>query len=64
MLAALDVDRVRLLTDNPDKSAQLRRLGVTVTEQVPTGDHRGPANAAYLAAKTHHFTRVTRSPVR
>jgi hypothetical protein len=31
---------------------------------VPTGDHRGPANAAYLAAKTHHFTRVTRSPVR
>jgi GTP cyclohydrolase II len=64
MLAALEVDRVRLLTDNPDKSAQLRRLGVTVTEQVPTGDHRGPANAAYLAAKTHRFTRVTRSPVR
>jgi GTP cyclohydrolase II len=64
MLAALDVDRVRLLTDNPDKSAQLRRLGVTVTEQVPTGDHRGPANAAYLDAKAHHFTRIARSPVR
>jgi GTP cyclohydrolase II len=64
MLAALDVDRVRLLTDNPDKSSQLRRLGVTVTEQVPTGDHRGPANAAYLAAKAHHFTRVARSSVR
>jgi hypothetical protein len=43
----------------PDKSAQLRRLGVRVTEQLPTGDHRGPANAAYLAAKAHHFTRVS-----
>ncbi len=64
MLAALDVDRVRLLTNNPDKSAQLRRLGVTVTEQVPTRDHRGPVNAAYLTAKARHFTRVTRSPVR
>ena len=64
MLAALEVDRVRLLTNNPDKSAQLRRLGVTVTEQVPTGEHRGPANAAYLTAKAHHFTRASRSPVR
>ncbi len=52
---------VRLLTNNPDKAAQLERLGVTVTKQVPTGEYRGPANAAYLAAKAHHFTR---SPVR
>jgi GTP cyclohydrolase II len=57
MLAALGADRVRLLTNNPDKAAQLERLGVTVTEQVPTGEYRGPANAAYLAAKAHHFTR-------
>jgi GTP cyclohydrolase II len=61
MLAALGVDQVRLLTNNPDKAAQLKRLGVTVTEQVPTGEYRGPANAAYLAAKENHFTR---SPVR
>ena len=61
MLGALGVDRVRLLTNNPDKAAQLERLGVTVTEQVPTGEYRGPANAAYLAAKAHHFTS---SPVR
>jgi GTP cyclohydrolase II len=61
MLAALGVERVRLLTNNPDKAAQLQELGVTVIEQVPTGTYRGPANAAYLAAKAHHFTR---SPVR
>jgi GTP cyclohydrolase II len=61
MLGALGVDRVRLLTNNPDKTAQLQQLGVTVTEQVPTGEFRGPANAAYLTAKAHHFTR---SPVR
>jgi GTP cyclohydrolase II len=61
MLAALGVDRVRLLTNNPDKTAQLQQRGVTVTEQVPTGEYRGPANAAYLAAKAHHFTR---SPAR
>ena len=61
MLGALGIHRVRLLTNNPDKAAQLERLGVTVTEQVPTGEYRGPANAAYLAAKAHHFTS---SPVR
>jgi GTP cyclohydrolase II len=61
MLGALGVDRVRLLTNNPDKAAQLEQLGVTVTERLPTSTYRGPANVAYLAAKAHHFTR---SPVR
>jgi GTP cyclohydrolase II len=56
MLAALDVPRIALLSNNPDKAEQLERLGVTVTERVPTGVFRGPANAAYLAAKAHHFT--------
>jgi GTP cyclohydrolase II len=60
MLGALGVDRVRLLTNNPDTTAQLEQFGVTVVEQVPTGEFRGEANAAYLAAKAHHFTR---SPV-
>jgi GTP cyclohydrolase II len=51
MLLALGLPRVALLTNNPDKTAQLGRLGVTVTEQVPTGVHLSPANARYLAAK-------------
>jgi GTP cyclohydrolase II len=51
MLHALGVRRVALLTNNPDKAAQLSRLGVEVAERVPTAVHLGPANAAYLAAK-------------
>ncbi|MGC4892426.1 GTP cyclohydrolase II [Micromonospora sp. DT31] len=51
MLTALGVDRVALLSNNPDKASQLERLGVTVTDRVSTGVHLSPANANYLAAK-------------
>ena len=51
MLRALGVGAVRLLTNNTDKTAQLKRLGIKVTEQVPTRVHLSPSNAAYLAAK-------------
>ena len=40
-----------LLSNNPDKAAQLARLGVDVTEVVPTGVHLCAANARYLATK-------------
>ena len=51
MLGALDVPRVALLSNNPDKAAQITRLGVTVTAQVPTRVHLSAANAGYLATK-------------
>ena len=51
MMRALGLTRVALLSNNPDKAAQLARLGVTVTEVVPTGVHLSAANAGYLAAK-------------
>lgn len=51
MLHALGVDRVRLLTNNPDKAAQLRRLGVTVEAGVRTAVHLNDVNARYLATK-------------
>jgi GTP cyclohydrolase II len=51
MMRALGLVRVALLTNNPDKALQLGRLGVTVTERVPTGVHLSPANAGYLATK-------------
>lgn len=51
MLHALGVDRVALLSNNPDKATQLDRLGVGVTERVPTGVHVTESNAHYLAAK-------------
>ncbi|MFD8593616.1 GTP cyclohydrolase II [Kitasatospora sp. NPDC059646] len=54
MLAALGAPAVRLLSNNPDKAAQLTAHGVTVTERVPTGVHLTPANHAYLRAKADH----------
>jgi GTP cyclohydrolase II len=51
MLGALGIGRLRLLSNNPDKEAQLVACGIAVTERVPTGVHLSPANAAYLAAK-------------
>ncbi len=51
MLAAVGVERVRLLTNNPDKTAQLRRLGIGVTEVLSTRVHLTAANARYLQAK-------------
>jgi GTP cyclohydrolase II len=51
MLAALGARRVDLLSSNPDKAAQLERLGIDVARRVPTGLHLSAWNAAYLRAK-------------
>ena len=51
MLLALGVDRVELLTNNPDQAAQLRVAGVRVDRCLPTGLHLSPANGPYLVAK-------------
>jgi GTP cyclohydrolase II len=55
MLGALGVDRVRLLTNNADKVAQLEALGVEVVGRVPTGVHRSDANGRYLASKLGRY---------
>jgi GTP cyclohydrolase II len=51
MLHTLGASRIELLSNNPDKSAQLARMGVTIARQIPTALHLTGANAAYLAAK-------------
>jgi GTP cyclohydrolase II len=51
MLHALGVSRVALLSNNPDKAAQLAALGITLEARVPTGVHLSAANGPYLAAK-------------
>lgn len=51
MLSALRSTRVDLLTNNPDKVAQLQALGIHVRSQIPTGLHSTPTNTRYLAAK-------------
>ncbi len=54
MLGALGVPQVDLLSNNPDKSAQLRSLGIDVREVLPTAVHLSNANARYLQAKVDH----------
>ena len=54
MLGALGVPAVALLSNNPDKAAQLERLGVTVAARVPTATHLSQANADYLYAKARN----------
>jgi GTP cyclohydrolase II len=53
MLAALDVDRLELLTNNPDKAAQLSAHGLDVVRRVPTAVHLTSSNQRYLSAKAH-----------
>lgn len=54
MLRAVGADRIRLLSNNPDKAAQLGALGIEVDEKVRTEVHLSAANARYLAAKRDH----------
>ena len=54
MLRALGVSTLALLSNNPDKAAQLERLGVTVAARVPTALHLSEANASYLATKARN----------
>jgi GTP cyclohydrolase II len=54
MLLALGARRIRLLSNNPDKQAQLEAYGVEVAERIPTGVHVSPANLRYLSAKAKH----------
>ena len=51
MVQALGLDRIALLSNNPDKASQLTALGVIVAERVPTGVHLSAENAGYLATK-------------
>jgi GTP cyclohydrolase II len=51
MLALLGQDRVRLLTNNPNKMAALQAAGVEVTERVPLRTGRNPHNSDYLDTK-------------
>ncbi|RSM72504.1 GTP cyclohydrolase [Actinoplanes sp. ATCC 53533] len=54
MLLALGAERIRLLSNNPDKASQLEARGVEVTERIPTGVHLSAANLRYLATKATH----------
>jgi GTP cyclohydrolase II len=54
MLTALGATEVDLLTNNPDKPAQLREHGIEVREVLPTKVHATGSNVRYLEAKIEH----------
>lgn len=51
MLRALGIDKVRLLTNNPNKVAGLDREGIEVVERVAHHMPTNPHNADYIATK-------------
>jgi GTP cyclohydrolase II len=51
MLQALGVAEVNLLSNNPDKAAQLEAAGIAVRDRVPTGVFATDNNVRYLRAK-------------
>jgi GTP cyclohydrolase II len=51
MLALLNVPRIRLMTNNPEKVARLEAEGVEVIERIPLALPTNPHNAHYLATK-------------
>jgi GTP cyclohydrolase II len=63
MLHALGQRRVAVLSNNPDKAAQLTRLGVTVIETLPTHVHLSPSNASYLATKAKRGAHTIEVPL-
>jgi GTP cyclohydrolase II len=62
MLHALGFHRISLLSNNPDKAAQLARLGVEVVERVPTRVHLSADNLHYLATKASHRAHTLELP--
>lgn len=51
MLSLLNINRVRLLSNNPEKVAGLKGAGIDVTERMPLNLPSNPHNAHYLATK-------------
>ena len=51
ILQALDISKIQLITNNPDKISQLEQHGITVTARVPLVPSTNPHNHNYLKTK-------------
>ncbi|CDG22350.1 GTP cyclohydrolase-2 [Xenorhabdus poinarii G6] len=51
MLEALEITQCRIITNNPDKVATLRKMGIDVVEIIPTGVYITEHNHSYLKSK-------------
>lgn len=63
ILLHLGITEVQLLTNNPDKPAELQQHGITVTQQIPLHVGETPDNAAYLATKRSRMGHSAPSPM-
>ena len=63
MLVTLGATEIDLLTNNPDKPAQLRSHGLDVREVIPTAVHLSAANVSYLQAKVEHTAHTLDLPL-
>ena len=55
MLRQLGFDRIRLLTNSPEKVRALTRHGIEVTSRIPHHFPSNPHNEAYLTTKAARF---------
>ena len=58
ILRGVDIDKVSLLTNNPDKVAQLRSLDIDVIEQMPLVAGLSEENFGYLTTKVERMGHV------
>lgn len=54
MLLSLEMPRIQLLSNNPDKQEQLEQYGIEVEARIPTQTFTNEHNRAYLHAKAIH----------
>ncbi len=54
MLKTLGVNKIRLLSNNPDKCRQLKNYGIDITEQKSTTSFVNVNNHYYLLSKVKH----------
>ncbi|MCT6891909.1 MAG: GTP cyclohydrolase II RibA, partial [Lactobacillus sp.] len=52
------VSEVKLMTNNPDKVAQLENYGIKVTERIPVEVGMTAENKKYLATKKHEMNHI------
>jgi GTP cyclohydrolase II len=55
MLRQLNLPRIRLLTNNPEKVASLAACGIDITERIPHAFAPNGVNDTYLATKSARF---------
>jgi GTP cyclohydrolase II len=66
MLASLNVESIALMTNNPDKIAQLQRYGVKIVRRIPHVIPPNEFDRAYLLAKARrsgHLLEIDGKPV-